>query len=74
MSPALLSYLVPPTDPRTRVTMCSSALVAAVLQHQSLRAGFYAGAGMTLADESMMVVYAVIVFGRRERGGEGVRE
>lgn len=70
MAPALfigisstLNYALPPEDYRSRLTSCTTALLAAVVQHGSLRSQLPPQSILTEGDLLMVVIYTIISAG-----------
>ncbi|GBG32399.1 Hypothetical Protein FCC1311_086242 [Hondaea fermentalgiana] len=58
---ALISYFLPLSELRSRLTTCTTSLLAAVVQHSSLRSRIPERAAVTHADLAMLVVYSLIL-------------
>lgn len=58
---ALVSYFLPVSELRSRLTTCTTSLLAAVVQHSSLRSRIPERAAVTNADLAMLVVYTLIL-------------
>jgi len=58
----VLSHLLPASELRARLTTCSSSLLAAVVQHSSLRNRIPQRSSVTDADFAMLIVYILVTF------------
>lgn len=57
---SLISYALPADDYKSRLSSCTTALVAAVVQHASLRGQLPPQSVLTRADVLMLVIYAIV--------------
>ena len=71
---SLLQYLLPAHDYRARLQACTTALLAAVVQHSSLRGQLPPQSVLTISDALILVSYSIIFVGGcvRRCGGLGL--